>query len=264
MNFRFLDDIYLPVSNLEKSAEWYAEHFGLKATRRDNVEHAPAAALSFASTGFVLVQSDTVNRYTHIPFNFHTNRIEELHLTLQAKGVIVTKLIADEGMLCCDFYDPDGNRVGLCYELAPEGIESHLEVGGTFLTVRDLDASVRWYQDKLGFDFHYFSATGAAGYVGPTPDYVEGLTIRYAGFKPFSPESPWSRMALVETPVVYPLVHIPYTIQSSDAEENHRRLRALDVQLSDFQDDGSRKQFYFYDYDGNPIGIVQNVKGEKR
>lgn len=253
MNFRYLDDIYLPVTDVEKSAAWYGEHFGLKVIRRGNVAHAPAIALSFANTGFVLVQSDTVNRYTHIPFNFHTNRIEELHRALQAKGVIVTKLAVDEEMPCCDFYDPDGNRVGLCYESAPEGVEFHLEVGGTFLAVRDLDASVRWYREKLGFDFHYFSATGG---------YVEGLTIRYAGFKPFSPESPWSRMALVETPEVYPLIHIPYMIQSSDEKEDYMRLRALGVQSSDFQDDGSRKQFHFYDYDGNPIGIVQNGKGE--
>jgi catechol 2,3-dioxygenase-like lactoylglutathione lyase family enzyme/predicted enzyme related to lactoylglutathione lyase len=256
VNFKYLNEIFLPVTNISESSKWYKESFGMDITLVDETAHQNIVRLSFKSTSFILVESSIINRYTHIPFNFHTNRIRDLQESLILAGVAVTQIANDDNMLCCDFYDPDGNRIGLCEEHY-DSSNQIIEVGGTFLTVRNLDKSVEWYQKTLGYPFHFFSATGAAGYVGATPEYVPDLTIRYAGVDNNIFESAWSRMALVETPLFYPLMHIPYNILSSNAKEDYDILKKKDVKLTEYHEEGNKKWFAFDDLDGNTIGIIQ-------
>jgi catechol 2,3-dioxygenase-like lactoylglutathione lyase family enzyme len=260
VNFLYLADIFLPVTDLERSKNWYMKHFGLTMELTAASPTTPTTTfttldtrsikLSFSKNSFTLVQMERISCYSHIPFNFHTNQIKQLHDSLKEKGVTVTKLTSDDGVLCCDFYDPDGNRIGLCQESTDDDSIYNIEVGGTFLTVRNLDTAVDWYKEKMGYDFDYFNATEAAGYIGPSPEYIPGLTIHYAGVKS-GLTSPWSRICLVEPPEFHPLVHVPYTIQSAHAEEDYTILKSKGVRLSEFHEQG----FHYYDYDGNPIGI---------
>ncbi|HEX7064601.1 MAG TPA: VOC family protein, partial [Bacillales bacterium] len=114
------------------------------------------------------------------------------------------------------------------------------------------DKAVKWYHDKLGYEFHFFDVAGGAGYVGPTPEYNPSITIRYAGVLSECFESEHSRMALVETPEFVPLVHKPYNIMSANPEEDYEILRSRGVQLTPI----SEGRFTFRDLDGNEIEIV--------
>jgi catechol 2,3-dioxygenase-like lactoylglutathione lyase family enzyme/predicted enzyme related to lactoylglutathione lyase len=256
MNFKYLNEIFLPVINPNESSLWYKEKFGMNISMEDKTVSQNELRLSFEHTSFILVKCLEINKYTHIPFNFHTNRIRELHESLKNSGVIVTELTNDDNMLCCDFYDPDGNRIGLCEEQS-EGSNQIIEVGGTFLTVRNLDKAVEWYGQNLGYNFHFFSATGAAGYAGATPEYVPDLVISYAGVENSSFETAWSRIALVETPSFNELSHIPYSILSANAKEDYDILQKKHVKLSEYHEVGTKNWFAFDDLDGNSIGIVQ-------
>ncbi|QGQ94692.1 hypothetical protein EHS13_07220 [Paenibacillus psychroresistens] len=254
MNFKYLNEIFLPVTNPKESSLWYKDKFGMNISMDDQTTQPNEIRLSFEKTSFILIKSSHLNSYTHIPFNFHTNAVRELHASLKNVGVVMTELTNDDNMLCCDFYDPDGNRIGLCEE-QNESSNQIIEVGGVFLTVRNLAESIEWYKQNLGFHFHFFSATGGAGYIGATPEYVADLTINYAGVDHNSFESAWSRMALVETPSFNPLRHIPYNILSSNAMEDYDILQKKNVKLSKYYEEGNKVRFTFEDLDGNSIGI---------
>lgn len=255
MEFEYLDKIYLPVKDLERSAEWYNQHFALVRTKSSLDKRQ--MIMSFSETSFILLECDRINQYSHIPFNFHAKKLKEWRDRLLQNGVTVTELKKDNDMLCCDFYDVDGNRIGLVQEERQTEKEDHIEVAGTFLTVKNLLDSVKWYEDVFGFDFFYFHATGAAGYVGPTPEYVEGLTIHYAGVRNTRFQSEQSRMGFVETPEFNPLVHVPFTLQIADSEKAYQKLSDKGVQLTDFYNDGREKGFCFYDCNGHRIGIEE-------
>jgi catechol 2,3-dioxygenase-like lactoylglutathione lyase family enzyme len=235
---------------------WYIEQFSLAQGRTELRDDRRIVELSFSKTSFFLVEHEQVNRYTHIPFNFHTSKIREIHDDFTNKGITVTEFTGDENLICCDFYDPEGNRIGLVYE-KNQGNPEHIEVGGTFLTVRNLNEAVNWYQEKLGYEFHHFEATGAAGVIGPTPAYNLDLTIYYAGVKKKSFQSKWSRIALVETPEFHPLVYKPYNILSSNIEEDRILLHTRGVDVTEIAGIAGQRRFSFYDIDRNQIEIVE-------
>jgi catechol 2,3-dioxygenase-like lactoylglutathione lyase family enzyme len=256
MNFIRLNQIFLPVIHLDNTTNWYIEHFNMTLVGNGLHEGNPTKELSFAKTSFFLVENAHVNTYTHIPFNFHTNRVSELHDQLTKEGIIVTELTNDDGVFCCDFYDPEGNRIGLCYE-GNNNNPSHFEVGGTFLTVRDLNEAVKWYQENLDYEFEFFQATGAAGVIGPTPALMPELTIYYAGVSKASFQNEWSRICLVETPEFNPLNYKPYNILSSNIEEDYELLRMRGVEISDIAGVAGNRRFSFWDRDRNEIEIVE-------
>lgn len=264
MNLYCVDEIYLPVTNLERSTRWVSTNFGLQCVRTES-PHVRQATLAFPPNQFVVVESPVLNRYTHIPFNFHTNRLDHWHTHLRLRGVTVTALVKDDGMLCCDFFDPDGNRIGLVEEPRAGVPDPYIEVGGTFLAVRDIDKAVEWYRQAFGFQFAFFSSTESAGYAGPTPEYVPGLTIRYATVRRGGLKEPaWTRLALVQTPEFYPLVHLPYSIRSENAEADYITLKSRGVTLSAFHDQPHRAWFDYSDLDGNVVRVVEYCSGNDR
>lgn len=254
MNFIKLNQIFLPVSNLSKSKKWYMEHFNLRESTGGTVDQNIMVELSFERTSFWLVKHVPLNKYTHIPFNFHTNQLKDIHEELFSKGVNVTDITSDGE--CFDFYDPEGNRIGFCYESNSRN-QRHIEVGGTFLTVRNLTKAIQWYREKLGYDFDLFDATGGAGVIGPKLEFIPELTIHYAGVSNKSFQCEWSRISLVETPQYNSLSYKPYNILSSNIQDDHDILRARNVTVSDIYNVGSQHRFSFYDIDGNRIEIVE-------
>jgi catechol 2,3-dioxygenase-like lactoylglutathione lyase family enzyme len=251
MNFIRLNQVFLPVTNLSSSTEWYRENFNMKQVWSGKMDHKNAAELAFHTSSFFLIEQDQVNHYTHIPFNFHTNNIRQLHDSLTQKGITVTEITNDDGMLCCDFYDIEGNRLGLVHEAHHDA--SYIEMGGTFLTVRQLDRA-----EKLGYDFQYYQATGAAGVIGPTPAYIPDLTIYYAGVTRTAFQVGWSRLSLVETPQYIPLVYKPYNILSSNIEEDCKELLSREVLVTDIKVEADHRRFSFFDMDENEIEIIEH------
>lgn len=255
MNFTRINQIFLPVIELHETMNWYLEHFNITHVHDGFHEGNRTIELAFAKTSFFLVEVSHVNPYTHIPFNFHTNRLTAYHDTFTKAGITVTDLASDDNVVTCDFYDPEGNRIGLCYEDNNSNLP-HTEIGGTFLTVRSLNDAVSWYQEKLGYDFEFFQATGAAGVIGPTPALMPELTIYY-GVNKFKFPSDWSRVTLVETPDFNHLIYSPYTIYSSDIAADHELLRVRGVEVSELVESDGKQKFHFWDLDGNQIGIVE-------
>lgn len=256
MYFSILKQIFLPVSDLNASKEWYKEHFNLKEARPRRVGNGDLVELCFESTSFWIVKHTPLNKYTHIPFNFHTNKIKEIHQELISKGVTVTK-ITDDGE-CFDFYDPDGNRLGFCFESTSTN-QQYTEIGTAFLPVRNLSRSVQWYKENFGYDFFLFSATGGAGVIWPTLEYKSDVTIHYAGVtnKSFH-NNKGSGVCFVETPECVPLSYKPYSIQSSNIHNVHETLRSRGVVVSEIITIEDRRSFHFIDIDGYEIEIVQD------
>jgi catechol 2,3-dioxygenase-like lactoylglutathione lyase family enzyme len=255
MNFVRINQIFLPVIHLDKTTKWYLEHFNMTLIGDGLHEGKNTKELSFSNTSFFLVENVRVNPYTHIPFNFHTNMVNELHNRFIKEGITVTELTNDDGMLCCDFYDPEGNRIGLCYE-GKTNNPSHIEVGGTFLTVSDLNKAVKWYQENLNYEFEFFQATGAAGVIGPTAALMPEITVYYGVNKHFF-SNDWSRICIVETPQFKPLIYNPYNILSSNIEEDYDLLRMRGAKVLDIVGNDGNRRFSFFDMDDNRIEIVE-------
>jgi len=239
MNFISLHEVFLPVRDLLKSQQWYSKHFNFE--------------LAFQELSLYLVESRELNTYTHIPFNFHTNKLNEMHERLSKSGIVVTEITEDGE--CFDFYDLDGNRIGMCLDQYDE--PNRLEFGGTFLTVRNLMKAIEWYKKNLDYEFDFFEATGGAGVINPTLQYNPYQTIQYASISNKSFRTNWSRMNLVETPIFRSRTHKVYSILSSNLEDDYFELKSRNVKLSQIMKTKNDQRFSFYDLDGNEIEIVQ-------
>ncbi|WP_258881797.1 hypothetical protein [Paenibacillus sp. sptzw28] len=75
----------------------------------NNIDYEQIAEISFANkTSIVLVKSDELNEYTHIPFNLESHNMIKSRSRLIEKGVSVSKSSISDGFYCLDFFDPDG------------------------------------------------------------------------------------------------------------------------------------------------------------
>ncbi|WP_099159080.1 VOC family protein [Virgibacillus ndiopensis] len=109
--------IFIPVTDLEKSTDWYRKMLGFEVLHRD----APKANVLKIWNGivvFCLVKSNDIvqpefpkNNYNvdhHM--NFHTDDIHVIHQSLLEKGADIGDIHAFDGMKGFPLYDPDGNR----------------------------------------------------------------------------------------------------------------------------------------------------------
>jgi lactoylglutathione lyase len=109
--------IFIPVSDLERSTQWYNQMLGFEILHNDE----PLANVLKMGDGvvvFCLVKSYNIeqpmfpkNEYNvdHY-FNFHTGNIDKAYQLLLEKGANVGELHEFDGMRGFDIYDPDGNR----------------------------------------------------------------------------------------------------------------------------------------------------------
>nr|WP_127533195.1 VOC family protein [Paenibacillus kobensis] len=174
---------------------------------------------------------------------------------LLEKGVRLSKSSISDGFHCVDFFDSDGNRIGLVGAEKPAHIdlEENIAVCATFLAVRNIDRAIEWYSDTFGLTFKRWSFTGGAGYISNTDEH--NLTIKYAAADYLQRDG----MVFAETPNVNRLAHTPYVLQSSNAFQMYKELFGKGVSLSPLNEENGLKSFEFIDIEGNNIGIVEVV-----
>ncbi len=105
----------------------------------------------------------------------------------------------------------------------------------------------------FGLSFRSWSFRGGVGYNSDT--YEHDLTIKYAA----SNFPHWGGITLAETPKDNRLVHIPYTIQTSDAIDLYRKLQTKNVLLTKLQLVNDFNYLEFVDIEGNQIGISEEA-----
>jgi lactoylglutathione lyase len=112
--------IFIPVSDLKRSTEWYTNVLGFEITHNDE-PNATVLMMNDQKIIFCLVRSYDfkpqpfprndygVEQY----FNFHTSDVENAHRLLKLKGANVSEIESFDGMLGFSLYDPDGNKFGV-------------------------------------------------------------------------------------------------------------------------------------------------------
>lgn len=119
----------IPVSNLQRSLDWYTDIFELKIHYKDN----SSAMLIFESKGVptiylveteeqqVLSFKNTNNEIVHSVIDFYTPSLNDFHGWLKEKNVSVGTLNIDpnHGFGGFSFKDPDGNQLGATNVLHP-------------------------------------------------------------------------------------------------------------------------------------------------
>jgi catechol 2,3-dioxygenase-like lactoylglutathione lyase family enzyme len=106
-----IDTIFLPVTNLDRSIEWYAETLGLKLRW---ISHN-YACLNVDQTALTLVQQNEITAHKHEPFNFYVDDIKAMHAKLSAQGAAVSELRDHGDVVEFTVTDPDGNPLGIVW-----------------------------------------------------------------------------------------------------------------------------------------------------
>lgn len=114
-----VNNVFVHVSNLEKSAEWYSNLLGIPfdAKKIESPVHNIAVTSETGLTlddhtfdpGFSLKPSG------HVLFNFLVDDVDEAYQFVKANGITVTKEIERIGDFAYfNFKDPDGNVLMIC------------------------------------------------------------------------------------------------------------------------------------------------------
>ncbi|MCH1626031.1 VOC family protein [Ferdinandcohnia quinoae] len=115
--------IFIPVTDVEKSAEWYQKNLGVK--KIDSWEDGAGFYLPTGSTQLALVKveshqptefnvnSNQKNSY----YNFVVDHIEAAHQHFKNNGIVTTEIDNFGGMKFFDFFDLDGNPFSVVNEV---------------------------------------------------------------------------------------------------------------------------------------------------
>ncbi|HET7355703.1 MAG TPA: VOC family protein [Nocardioidaceae bacterium] len=120
--FEGVSDVFLPVSDLYRSIEWYEKVLGFRRLRVD--ERRGSAGLGMGdSVGLNLIECRPHRPLEFPPnknevefaFNLRTKDIQAVHERLDAAGVDVDEITPsfDGSFTCFAFSDPDGNRMSV-------------------------------------------------------------------------------------------------------------------------------------------------------
>jgi glyoxylase I family protein len=120
--FKGVDVVFLPVSNLDQSLAWYDSVMGFEMTFKD-VEHKAAGMETGGAIGVILVEVKQhkpivfpENDYmVDISFNYRAADINQLYQDLTDKGIALTPMSvsSDTTFRCFGFADLDGNRISV-------------------------------------------------------------------------------------------------------------------------------------------------------
>ncbi|WP_043931853.1 VOC family protein [Bacillus sp. EB01] len=114
-----VNNVFIHVSNLEKSAEWYSELLGIPFNK-DNVASPVYNIPVTSETGLTLDDhtfdpSFKLKPSNHVLFNFFVNDIDEAYEFIKNKGIKVVKEIERIGDFAYfNFEDLDGNVLMIC------------------------------------------------------------------------------------------------------------------------------------------------------
>ena len=118
-----IGSIFIPVTNIEKSSDWYEKFLGVKII--DRWEEGAGFYLPTGSTQLALIKVDTPqptefttkgskkNSY----YNFVVDDIEAVHQQFKDNGIVTSDIDQFGEMKFFDFYDLDGNPFSVVNEV---------------------------------------------------------------------------------------------------------------------------------------------------
>ncbi|GIN72429.1 hypothetical protein J14TS2_29040 [Bacillus sp. J14TS2] len=115
--------IFIPVTNIEKSTEWYEKFLGVK--KIDSWEDGAGFYLPSGSTQLALVKVEAPQPTEFIIkgnqknayYNFIVDDIETAHQHFKYNDVVTTEIDAFGDMKFFDFFDLDGNPFSVVNEV---------------------------------------------------------------------------------------------------------------------------------------------------
>ncbi|MCM3216716.1 VOC family protein [Niallia taxi] len=114
-----VNNVFIHVSNLEKSSEWYSDLLGLPFNK-DNVE-SPVYNIPITSETGLTLDDHTfdpefkLNPSDHVLFNFFVPNIDEAYEFVKNKGITIVREIEQIGDFAYfNFKDLDGNVLMIC------------------------------------------------------------------------------------------------------------------------------------------------------
>lgn len=120
--------LHIPVSDLQKSTDFYVNQIGFTLERppqRGNegdsnsllrIGNSPTIFLH-ETTDIVNLQFRNYHKFTHAVLEIHTEHIEDFYLKLKQAGVKVGERYDNPGCgKYFDFYDPDAHMMKVCQD----------------------------------------------------------------------------------------------------------------------------------------------------
>ncbi len=172
--FTNIGTVRIPVQDVSKAAVWYKDKLGLQLIR----EHPGEAELDVygGETTLTLVQEThfhplgvlDAEGWTTV-FNLRTLDPHETKLKLEELKCDPFAWLEGKYVTIFQLKDLDGNRLGFCYERETSPYHrptpAHPKlldgVNAIFVPVRDLEQSLDWYMNMLGFTLYNHWGTGA-------------------------------------------------------------------------------------------------------
>lgn len=123
--------IFIPVTNMQRSTEWYIRVFNLEIIDKDEV----CTGLAFPGEATIInlwkvdhvqpTQFESTNG-VYIPYyNFESFDIEFSHTSLKERGVEVMPIEDEGGIKHFACLDPDGNPIGIVEEMPSSPYYAH-------------------------------------------------------------------------------------------------------------------------------------------
>ncbi|WP_088009436.1 VOC family protein [Indiicoccus explosivorum] len=112
-SFTRIDTVFLPVTDLDRSIQWYTGTFGFPI--RWTHTEGGYACLDIGETPLTLVRTDAVTPEAHMRFNFFVTDPDAAHRQLTERGAGPSAIHHDGNLQWFDFTDPDGHKLGVCH-----------------------------------------------------------------------------------------------------------------------------------------------------
>ncbi|WP_199621203.1 VOC family protein [Paenibacillus alkalitolerans] len=232
-----LHEMFVPVRDAGKSADWYKRHFRFQEIART----AGQVTLRLEEgASLVLVESERLNTYECNPFHLKCNDARKAHAELDKSDVFATEPVNWHHYVDFGFKDPDGNRVGVISDpaWAPHP-NNYFRLDGIFLGAASFDSTLAWFQDVLGTEIEY-------DFTVETPSSPEARMCCLRGVPVTVFDSPAS------------VVHGRYCdFLTSDARADYEYLLEKGVAVTDFSETDGLRTFAFVDPEGREFGLIE-------
>ncbi|MDR9854252.1 VOC family protein [Paenibacillus sp. VCA1] len=256
---RHIDRVLLPVPDVRLAAEWYASEIEFQIARRGSKEID--LKIHDGETWLTLTEPEEREPFRpqlhldaegHVPcFNLYTHWVDLHGEWLKSRGIRITDTMRTPYMNVCEMADPFGNVVGICHEKehslfytpSPRPLPPMFHrILAVFLPVKDLEASIRWYSDVLGFQLHNHWGQGADLKIGEGETIVTMICM----------DEGKHRQALQAMNG-----RAIYSLQSSDIREAYRQLCGKGVAAGLCRDQDGIQLFYVTSPEGLTIRISE-------
>ncbi|MCD9026558.1 VOC family protein [Cohnella silvisoli] len=111
-----IDTVFVPVTDIKRSEEWYLSLFPFRVVYRSEQEDYVGFRFNEPGplqAGLTLYQTDSIPESKHLAFNFYTSDVDAVHAHFGQNGVKVSEIHGNSGMRFFDLWDPDGNSLGV-------------------------------------------------------------------------------------------------------------------------------------------------------